>query len=87
MPRLALIRIQTLDRAYLFATIAFSYKFCKCIHILKIIPPEFSEASGMALYDAGASVSIVIVSGWFDMNSVRELYVSLGNWPIFDDDI
>ena len=38
-------------------------------------------------YDLGASVSIVIVSGWFGMNFFREVSVSLGNWPIFDDDI
>lgn len=33
------------------------------------------ETSDMGLYDTGASVSIVIVSGWFDMNSFIEVSV------------
>ena len=41
----------------------------------------------MAMYNAGGSVSIVICSSWFDMNSVREVSASCGNWLIFEDGI
>lgn len=85
-----LIRIQTLGRAYLFAIslcVSLSIKHARSCRFWKSLPPEFCETSDMGLYDTGASVSIVIVSGWFDMNSFIEVSVWLGNWPMFDDDI